>query len=372
MARNDQPCARRAAAAAPSVTSIPQALPCRRAAARTVSRASTKAGAVMSPGTPRSWLRSRGPMNSTSTPSMAAISSAAATAAADSICTTHERSRRRPGPARRGRARTGRPGCRWRPRGRPAAGSAGGSARRCTSAALSSRGSMMPAAPLSSTRPIRIRSRGLDADHGGDAVAPAAGTTSRTCSSPPAPCSRSSSTQSNPAAAHTSALTAGGHADERCPGWLPAADGPGQGAAVERVGGAGSSEPPLGLAVVPRTPRAAAARWRPRRPRPGRRPTTRRPPGRSACGMAATTMTTVPWWPRVSSSASRSSAAVSARDGLGAEPGGDLHQVDGQVVAVQAGRLVRPRRRRRAADGRCGSGTRCRTRGRCGTSAAGG
>src|SRR5512141_3184495 len=42
----------------------------------------------MSPGTPRSWLRSRGPMNSTSTPSMAAMSSAAATAAADSICTT--------------------------------------------------------------------------------------------------------------------------------------------------------------------------------------------------------------------------------------------------------------------------------------------
>ena len=35
----------------------------------------------------------------------------------------------------------------------------------------------------------------------------AAGTTSRTCSSPPAPCSRSSSTQSTPAAAQTSAAS---------------------------------------------------------------------------------------------------------------------------------------------------------------------
>ena len=51
-------------------------------------------------------------------------------------------------------------------------------------------------------------------------------------------------------------------------------------------------------------------------------------------------MTTVPWWPRVSSSAARSSAAVVGAHGAGAEPGGDLDQVDGQVVAVQAGGLV--------------------------------
>ena len=90
IATNVQPCSRRCAAAAPSLTSSPQALPCRLPAASTVSSASTKAGAVVSPGTPRSWLRSRGPMNSTSTPSMAAISSTAATAAADSICAMHE------------------------------------------------------------------------------------------------------------------------------------------------------------------------------------------------------------------------------------------------------------------------------------------
>ena len=123
--RTSQPCSRRCAAAAPSLTSSPQALPCRLPAASTVSSASTKAGAVMSPGTPRSWLRSRGPMNSTSTPSTAAISSTAATARGGLDLHDRPGSPRRPGPARRDRARTGRPGCRWPPRGPRAAGTAG-------------------------------------------------------------------------------------------------------------------------------------------------------------------------------------------------------------------------------------------------------
>ena len=84
---NVHPSAALAAAAAPSGTSSPHAFPCFRAASRTCSRASTKTGAVTWPGTPRSWLRSRGPTNNTSTPSTAAISPALATACADSICT---------------------------------------------------------------------------------------------------------------------------------------------------------------------------------------------------------------------------------------------------------------------------------------------
>ena len=56
--------------------------------------------------------------------------------------------------------------------------------------------------------------------------------------------------------------------------------------------------------------------------------------------MASTTMTTVPWWPRVSLSAVAEVGGGDRADGPGAEPGGDLDQVDRQVVAVQPGGLV--------------------------------
>ena len=43
-------------------------------------------------------------------------------------------------------------------------------------------------------------------------------------------------------------------------------------------------------------------------------------PGRSACGMTGTTITTGPGWPRVADSASRSSAAVVARQARAPSP----------------------------------------------------
>ena len=53
-----------------------------------VRSASRYTGALRSPGTPRAWDRSRGPTNSTSTPSSAAISSTVDRPPAVSICTT--------------------------------------------------------------------------------------------------------------------------------------------------------------------------------------------------------------------------------------------------------------------------------------------
>ena len=57
---------------------------------------------------------------------------------------------------------------------------------------------------------------------------------------------------------------------------------------------------------------------------------------------------------------------------LCAETGGDLDQVDREVVAAEPVPPSPPRWRRPVPAAGCGSGTRCRTRGRCGTSAAGG
>ena len=65
---------------------------------------------------------------------------------------------------------------------------------------------MLSFTPRSSSLPARTRSVDSARTSVGTPYAAATGTTSPACSSPPAPCSRSSSTQSTPAAAQTSAL----------------------------------------------------------------------------------------------------------------------------------------------------------------------
>ena len=243
----------------------------------------------MSPGTPRSWLRSRGPTNRTSTPSNAAIRSTCATAFADSICTTVRTSvsaaSRPPGPDR-----SGRHGCTWPRHGLPPADSAGAAAPDADFVGGLQPGQHDAGAPRSRIRPSRIRAADSARTTVGTPYAAAARTTVPTCSSPPAPCSRSRSAQSIPAAG----ADLGSH--RRC------------GAHEDTHGGVASGKPPAQPAVVERNvtvvrlsvvldvirtvplcrpvpfrTRSATARRCPRRtPRRVRRPTT---PGGWQVGM---------------------------------------------------------------------------------------
>ena len=83
-----KPWATAAAAPEASRSRIPAALPCARALATTRSRAATNDGSSNRPGMPIECDRSAGPTNRTSTPSIAAVSADASTAAGDSTWNT--------------------------------------------------------------------------------------------------------------------------------------------------------------------------------------------------------------------------------------------------------------------------------------------
>src|SRR4029077_10882853 len=159
--------------------------------------------------------------------------------------------------------------------------------------------------------------RGLDAHQSGDAVASrsgdhvahlllATGTVLEVEQHPVEPGGR----------AHLGA-DRGGHADERSECRPASADCPGEGAAVEWRGAhpnhrwvsrpVSYSARSGGTVSISDTSAGATSHHTPA-------------PGRSACGMASTTMTTVPWWPRVSFRASRRSVAVTARTARAPSP----------------------------------------------------
>ena len=208
MARNCQPVADIRAAAAPSGTSRPAALPCSSAAASTRSRAARYTGAVGLAGdaegvatgpagrrTARRRRRGRRSSSTASRPARVSICTTPRTSSLDAV----ERCGVQPVPAHAvvgGHAAVPVP-----------AGSADAERGGRVVGGPSMRGNITPAAPRSSSRPARMRSVDSARTTVGTPYDAAAGTTSRACSSPPAPCSRSSSTQSTPAAAHTSAVT---------------------------------------------------------------------------------------------------------------------------------------------------------------------
>ncbi len=149
---------------------------------------------------PMLWVRSAGPTNSTSTSSSAAIASASATIPADSICTT---------PAIRSLTTRATSPCLNEPSPPPRVRSAtprwplGGYRRYETASRTSSIdlswGSMMPSAPRSSARPTRSRSADCERTTAAIGVVAAAYRSARRSDSVAAPCSRSSTAQSNPA-----------------------------------------------------------------------------------------------------------------------------------------------------------------------------